>query len=254
MFKNLIRKAYGNKSSEVKSYNYACGSLLLENSLGFAASQNQSQFIGYYFKSSPVFTALDLLSDNVSSVSPVLKDLNKDEFIYEHPLLDLLNNPNPFTDGELFMDSLVNYFKLTGNTYINIVGSGKPLELYVLKPTDITIHADSRDGYPGEYTYNSNTVGISYKRDNKNLFVSGNGNQIGHLRNFNPLYSNNNLLGVSDLAACELEISQYLLASIHNNSLIQNQSRPSGLPRDPAEVVKLGAVETVKSALVDRTA
>jgi HK97 family phage portal protein len=242
MFSNIIRKSF-NLDSEKKSYDYNCGSLLLEPNLGWSASQNQSQFVSYYLKSSPIFTALKLLSDNISSIKPVLYDRKKDKFIYEHDLLRLLNKPNPFTNGELFMTSIVNYFKLTGNIYINVIGSSKPVELEIFKPTDITIQSGSRDNYPEEYSYNSNTIGLSYKRDNKNLFVAQNGNQLGHMRNFNPYYGNNNLFGVSDLAACELEISQYLLASIHNNSLIQNQARPSGL------LVYKGSTEILQDSL-----
>ena len=50
-----------------------------------------------------------------------------------------------------------------------------------------------------------------------------------HLRSYNPKFSSSNLVGVSAFAGCQLEIQQYILASVHNYSLLKNQARPSGI-------------------------
>ena len=227
MLGSLFSKKTNIFQSEKKGLSLA-NSYLLLNQTSFSFTDNQSEFIKYYFNSSPVFTGIKLIQDNAATIAPVIKDTKKNEFVYDHPLLDLLNKPNPFMDGTLFMKSLIGFFILTGNSYLEVIGSTKPVELNLLKPQDITIQGNQKDGYPQKYTYNPNNS-ITYSRDPKNNFVAPNGNQMGHLRNFNPRYCNDNLFGVSDLNAAEIEISQYILASIHNNSLLENQARPSGI-------------------------
>jgi HK97 family phage portal protein len=251
MFNKIFSIDAQSEKAQLKNYDYNSGSYLCLNDALFANTSNQSEFIKYYYESSPVFTALKLIQDNVSSIKPVIKDNKKEEFIYEHPLLDLLEKPNPFISGDLFIKSFVGYFKLTGNAYLNIIGSGKPVELHVLRPTNINIQANNRDGYPQQYNYVNNDGSIIFKRDNKNKFIADNGNEIVQLMNFNPKYCNSNLYGVSDLAAVELEISQYILASIHNNSLLQNQARPSGILtyKGVANDIQQETIDAIKETL-----
>lgn len=187
------------------------------------------EFIDYYIKNSPVFTATKLIADSASSIEFLIKDENKDEFIYDHPALELLKKPNPFISGSLFIKELIGYYILTGNSYLSITGSSKPVELANLNPINITIQPSLSDGYPQDYYYNSGSKAIRYNRNDKKQFVASNSNELCHLRQFNPNYGSNNLYGLSTFQGVGLEISQYLLASIHNNSLIKNQGRPSGL-------------------------
>jgi HK97 family phage portal protein len=251
MLKKIFSIRSKSDNSNQKSYDYQAGSYLCLNDSVFSYTSNQSQFIKYYYESSPVFTALKLIQDNVAAIRPVLKDTKKDEFIYEHPLLDLLENPNPFISGDLFIKSLVGYFTLTGNSYLNVIGSGKPVELHILKPQNINIQANNRDGYPQQYDYTISNGSITFKRDQKNRFLAPNGNEIGQLMTFNPKYCNSNLYGTSDLAAVELEISQYILASIHNNSLLENQARPSGILtyKGAANDITQDTVDSIKETL-----
>ena len=186
-----------------------------------------TEFIKYYIEACPVFTATKLIADAVSSIDIVLK--NKDgDYIYEHDALKILRNPNPFTDGQLFMKELSSYYIITGNAYINIIGEKKPVELNCLNPASISILPAS-DGYAGEYTYSSSNLNFIYNRAPDKRFFDGRKNELAHLRDFNPNFSSTNLVGSSSFLGCQLEISQYILASIHNNSLLKNQARPSGI-------------------------
>jgi HK97 family phage portal protein len=251
MLKKIFSIRSKTDNTNLKNYDYQAGSYLCLNDSVFTYTSNQSQFIKYYYESSPVFTALKLIQDSVSSIKPVIRDTKKDEYIYEHPLLDLLENPNPFVSGDLFIKSLAGYFSLTGNSYLNIIGSGKPVELHILKPQNINIQANNRDGYPQQYDYTASNGSITFKRDQKNRFLADNGNELGQLMTFNPKYCNSNLYGVSDLAAVELEISQYILASIHNNSLLENQARPSGILtyKGADNDITQNTVDTIKEIL-----
>lgn len=221
MFKNFF------KEKEQKNYSQQMSLLQLINGT-FGYADNSRAFIKYYVEACPVFTATKLISDTCASIKIVVKDKKKDEFV-NHPILDLLKNPNPFTDGDLFIKQLVSYFLLTGNAYINIIGTGKPVELSVFNPSAITIQANSRDGYAGQYTYGNLEQYAVYSRNADKKFFDAKQNELIHLRDFNPNYSSSNLEGSSAFLGCELEISQYVLASIHNNSLLKNQARPSGM-------------------------
>ncbi len=216
------------RKDEKKSYARITSLRCLEDS--FDQDFSLEKYIRYYFENSPVFTATKLISDACSSINIVVKDKTTDEFISNHESLNLINQPNPFKNGSLAIKELVSFYLLTGNSYINITKSfkDKPLEWDVINPRNITIEANLRDGYPELYTSTSNSTNYIYKRD-RNKFICNQDWELAHLRDFNPMYSSGNLLGSSAFAGCALEISQYILASVHNNALLKNQARPSGL-------------------------
>lgn len=231
----ILTKDFYNNKLEKKGY-YPASSYFVSNSNTFSFTQNSSEFIRYYLEASPVFTAIRLIADNLASIPFVVQDKSNGEFIRNdenyNQLLDLLDNPNPFTRGSLFKKSLSSYFLLSGNTYVNVIGNDKPVRLDLFQPQNINIQANSRDGYPETYDYSSNNGAVTYTRTddpNSGRFLAKNGNEIGHLLNFNPQYSNNNLYGVSNLMACEIEINQYIQTNIHNDSLLRNQATPSGI-------------------------
>ena len=148
--------------------------------------------------------------------------------IYKHKALDILKNPNPFTDPQLFIKEIASYYLLTGNAYINIIGEVQPIEINNIKPTDITILAGN-DGYMGEYTLSTAINSTIYTRDGKKRFIDTKKNELIHLRSFNPKFSSTNLVGCSAFIGCQLEIAQFVSASIHNYSLLKNGARPSGI-------------------------
>jgi len=209
------------KKPELKGFN------ILNYLSGYSSVSKASDFIRFYTEACPVFTATKLIADAVSSIDIMLQDKNGD-FIYEHEALSLLRAPNPFTDGHLFLKEIASFYILTGNAYLNVIGEKKPIELNCLTPQSITITADSKDGYAGEYTYSSSSS-YAYQRTADKRFIDSRRNELLHLREFNPEFSSSNLVGVSAFIGCQLEIEQYIQASIHNYSLLKNQARPSGI-------------------------
>ena len=194
----------------------------------YSFNNNASAFINYFYDACPVFTATNLITDSISSIDIVLKNKKTGDFIYKHKALDILKNPNPFTDPQLFIKEIASYYLLTGNAYINIIGETLPIEINTIKPTDITILAGS-DGYMGEYTVSTAINSTIYKRDAKKRFIDARQNELIHLRSFNPKFSSTNLVGCSAFIGCQLEIAQFVTASIHNYSLLKNGARPSGM-------------------------
>jgi len=240
------------KKKEEKSSNYN-NFFLLDLLNGNYRNRDDLNFINSYIDACPVFTATKLIADAISSIDIVLRDKRNGDFIYKHKALNLINNPNPFTDGQLFLNELASYYVLTGNCYVNIIGDKEPIEINNIKPQDVIINAFS-DGYAGEYSYNSYNSSAIYQRKGDKRFFDARNNEIIHLRSFNPKFSSTSLVGVSAFAGCALEIEQYILVSIHNIALLKNGARPSGLltykgsntlSKEQADIIK----ETIKSKL-----
>ncbi len=224
---NFFKKSV---SLEKKSYQLNDLSMLLMGAHGnYSNGYTIQQYITKYYHNSPLYTAIKLIADNITSINKVLYDNKKGEYIYDHPFLNILNNPNPFISGDLFFESIVDYLILGGESYIEIIGDKKPIELHSLPPQYIDITASENDGFPEVYKYQPNSSSSrNFDRFN-NKFIATNGNELINIRNFNPDYSANNLRGTSNIQPIMLEISQYLLACVHNESLLKNQGRPSGI-------------------------
>lgn len=225
MLKNFLAPA-GKKSLSMRG-------LSLLSLLGNPGTENARIDIDHYVQSSPVFTATKMIADAISGIDIIIKDKKSDKVIYDHDALKLLENPNPFTTGNLLLKELASFYILTGNTYLKSIGNPAPIELSVLNPSGITITAGN-DGYPGSYEYQTQGIDKSQKfsRDSQNgqkVFSDSMRNQIAQLRDFNPRYSSTQLVGVSTFAGCVYEVVLGIMANIHNYSLLKNQGRPSGL-------------------------
>jgi HK97 family phage portal protein len=212
------------KKSEQKFWN-----LFVNRDANYSPTTNPDEFINFYLTACPIFTATKMIAEAIGSIDIVLKNKKNGDFIYEHDALKLLKNPNPFVDGQLFMQELASSYLLTGNTYVNIIGEQKPIELNSINPQDITIISDYKDGYAGEYNLSGSNSNRIYTRDLAKRFIDKQRNELIHLRSYNPKFSSSNLIGISAFAGCQLEIQQYILSSIHNYSLLKNQARPSGI-------------------------
>jgi HK97 family phage portal protein len=157
-----------------------------------------------------------------------LIDRSKKVKIESHPILNILNSPNPDETSISFLEALMSYKQISGNSYIAIIKDGKsqPKELYNLRPDRVTLETDRK----------GNKIGYNYEiNNNKHLFpidkITGDCD-ILHLKNFNPL---DDYFGMSSVEAAAYSIDQHNNASQWNQSLLQNGAKPCG-----ALVVKSG--------------
>ena len=177
------------------------------------------------------FACINMVASAVASVEPQIYRKNAEtgklDKIEVHPLLDLIDNPNPAQSGKEFLRHLVSYHRLSGNAYV--WGNGldpmvrkpkPPAELQILNPGKVKIEAGT-GLLPKQYEYkpNQNTTIIFPVEQ-----VSGR-SAIMHLKTFSPL---NAWYGMSPLEAAALGVDIHNDGQRWNKGLIANGARPSG--------------------------
>ena len=173
-----------------------------------------------YLKNAIVYRCVNEIAKGASAVPFVIKA--GDQIIEQHPLINLLNRPNPLQSYSEFFNSLFGYVLLSGNSYILKVGSelGQPKELHLLRPDRINIKG-AGNPIPDKYEYVINgKVHQTFLVDQENGF-----SELKHVKLWNPL---DDYYGLSPMSAAAVEIDQFNMASKHNVNLLSNGARPSG--------------------------
>lgn len=191
------------------------------------------QQINYYYRVSPIFTAVRKISDAASQV-PILVKNKDDKFDINDKVTNLLKFPNADVTRTEFIDSLISYFLITGNAFVQANGmvNRAPVELYVRPPQSVTIETDTM-GYAEKYLVTVDNKMTVYKRQEVNgrwrFYNQDNTQELWHIRKFNPYYGNGSQYGMSDLQPIYLELEQFEKSNIHNLSMLEKGARLSGL-------------------------
>jgi len=157
-----------------------------------------------------------------------------------HPLLSLLQHPNPMQSTKDFMECLYIYKQLSGNAYILSIGldsETNPSELYCLRPDRVQVLA-GQNFIPTGYRYHVDSHYIDYMVNQTTDKCP-----LLHIKNFHPL---NEHYGLSSIEAAAYSIDQHNQASAWNQALLQNGARPSGalvVKNSEGKPTVLGAVE-----------
>lgn len=172
-----------------------------------------------YQKNVIVYRCVNLITRGISSIPWLLYD--HDHELERHPILDLLNIPNPNQAGSAFIESLVGHLLLSGNAYIQAIfdGNNIPRELYALRPDRMKV-IPGASGLPQayEYTIENDKRYLNCDPEQGNVAVL-------HFKHFHPL---NDWYGMSPIEAAARSIDQHNVVAEHNLSLLQNGGRPSG--------------------------
>jgi HK97 family phage portal protein len=179
-----------------------------------------------YQKNVIAYRCIKLIAQNAGSVpwavyqgsGPQRKRLES------HPLQILLSQPNPLQATSEFIESVLSFYLISGNSYIESVGPKEvaPRELWVLRPDRVRIIPGSH-GLPSAYRYSVNGQFIDYQVDPVRGPIAG--TPILHLKSFHPL---DDWYGMSALEAAAISIDQHNDAAKWNASLLQSGGRPSG--------------------------
>jgi len=214
MFKNLFKKNV--------SY---CVNQELEVGYKFNSNFNEANrfFVRSYYECSPVAIATNLIADAIANLDITAIDRKK-EYNSEAEIIKRLEVVNVDQTYYDFIQELALYYIITGNVFIDVNKVGSSFELILLKPQNIVINDTVSSGKAKSILYNSiNTIEYNYQ---DGYYRSRQGNILLHLKNSN-ISTTDEQFGISFIASAQLEISQYLNASIHNNSVIVNQCKPS---------------------------
>jgi len=189
-----------------------------------------------YVENAVAFRCINEIANGASSVN--FKLMRGEQPIEEHPLLDLLNRPNPTCSQNEYFRRVYSYLLLSGNSYLLRIGeSGQiPKELHTLRPDRIKI-VTSNGYYPEAYKYTiDGKVKAVYSVDQLN-----GQSDLKQIRTFHPLDDH---LGLSPIMPSASDIDQHNLTNRHNAHLLVNGARPSGAviykPKD-----EVGAMTTL---------
>jgi len=171
-----------------------------------------------YQKNIIVYRCVSLIARGVASVPwQVYKGSCRLEV---HPLLTLLENPNPQQGLSRFMEALMSYLLLSGNAYIEaVIPEREPWELYLLRPDRIRV-IPGKAGIPEAFAYNLQGRSVRIPVDPLN-----GKSRVLHIKTFNPLHD---WYGMSPIEAAAHAIDQHNAVASHNLALLQNGGRPSG--------------------------
>lgn len=192
----------------------------------------------YYNSVSPVADACNKIAKEFSNIPVAIQNIKTKEYIKEFDsripaseVLNLLKHPNNDVSSGSLQRQIALSFIVTGNNYLIVNARNErsePLELIWMKPQSVTI---SRSNFlkhihttEEEMSFNFQNSSTDFRMYNKDKTF-----EIWHTRNFNSDYSVNNPYGRSPLDPIYYEIEQFLNGNIHNNSLLKNGTRPSGV-------------------------
>lgn len=233
----MLQKILGKFGFEKKG---AYSSLVAGYYDSFSFTNNPSIGLAYYSQIAPVGDAIGKISSESSAIKLLPYEESEEGFEPENDNLfvETFNKPNFQQTGIDFRKEAFIHYLATGNNYVYLTGvlnaAGDrivfaPNEVFNLRPDFVTAVAGS-DGYVEHYYYTANgtqryfTKRLVYNFNNElvQIFADDKFGVLVHFKepSTNPL--NNFLYGDSPLQSVELEMNQYLQASIHNTNLLKN--------------------------------
>jgi len=195
-----------------------------------------TEAILYYLECAPVQTAIDKITDEIAAIKPLVYNPDKDEYIDNHPILDLLKYPDADFVWSEFIKQLANFYLITGNSYIKADGfiEQPPLSLRVMPSQAVSIVVGF-DGYPQNITARVMSLMDTYNRQEVDThgqirfrFYANDLKELYQIRTFNPMVSSNMGYGLSPLNAIFYEMRQYVEVAKYNLSALQRGVKLSG--------------------------
>ncbi len=170
-----------------------------------------------YMRNAIVHRAVRMVAEAAGSLPFLLYDGAAE--IDDHPLLKLLEKPNPRQSGADLLETLTGHLLLAGNAYVEAVAlDGEMRELFALRPDRMSVVPDS-SGWPAAYEYAANGRVVRFAQDGEGV------PPILHIAQFHPLDDH---YGFAPLEAAQTSLDLHNQASAWNKALLDNAARPSG--------------------------
>ncbi|MGE0501462.1 MAG: phage portal protein [Rhizobiaceae bacterium] len=170
-----------------------------------------------YMRNATAYRCVRLVAETAAAMPWLLYE-GSDELV-DHPLLALLERPNPHQAGGAFMEALYGHLLLSGSAFVeHVAASDDARELHLLRPDRVSVVADHA-GWPVALDYRT---GAARRR----IALGGDG-EVSALRLtlFHPLDDH---LGFAPLEAALTALDLSNAAGRWNKALLDNSARPSG--------------------------
>lgn len=172
-----------------------------------------------YVKNAVAYRCVRLISEAAASIDWLVYEGERD--LETHPLLDLLQRPNPMEGGPELMERFYSFLLLSGNTYLEAVVLDRSIrELWVLRPDRMRVEVNRR-GYPAAFIYKVGQAETRFQMDIGRSVQQ----PILHFKSFHPT---NDHYGMGAVEAGAFAIDAHNSAGAFNKALLDNQARPSG--------------------------
>jgi len=178
-----------------------------------------------YGKNSVVFACIKEIAQAAAGVHWLLYQRLADgsrREIAVHPLLNLIERPNPLQGKFEFLEAVFGYLYLSGNSYLELVGpepsagegvAASPREMYVLRPDRMRVLPHPVHLIAGyEYRVGGQTLRLPRE-------------QVLHLKLFHP---EDDWYGLSPVQVAALAVDKINAGDKWNSALLQNSAVPSG--------------------------
>ena len=164
------------------------------------------------------YRCVRMIAEAAASVPWLLYDGARE--LDEHPLLRLLENPNPHESGADLFESWYGHLQVAGNSYMELVElDGTPRELYALRPDRMKV-VPGHSGWPEAYEYSVDGRSVAFAYDPARGEAP-----ILHMRLFHPTDDH---YGMSPIEAAAFAVDIHNAAGTWNKALLDNAARPSG--------------------------
>lgn len=212
---NWVPKWFERKASQF-------GPLMARFVLGRAVWPNRSaalQASEGYQKNIIAYRCIRMVAEAAASVPFILYDGKKE--IDSHPLLDLLDQPNPLQDGASLLEAWYSFGQISGNFYLERVDGlrNEPGELYTLRPDRVRV-VPGENGFPAgwEYTVAGQTRRVMADFDAGKI-------PILHMKLFHP---SSDWYGMSPLDPAAWSVDAFSAAAAYSKAILDNSAVPSG--------------------------
>ena len=138
----------------------------------------------------------------------------------DHPLLRLLQRPNPLQSGPQLIEALISHMQIHGDGWLKVtLIDGEPAELVTLRPDKVRIITDEA-GWPRAWEYRAGERAIRFAQSADDPVAP-----LFQLRTFSPL---SDIHGLSPFSAAARAVDIHNAAARWSKALLDNAARPSG--------------------------
>lgn len=210
------------------------------NQIFFDKSVSTRVLVSFYNNTAPVHTAVNLIASSVASLTCQVINKNDKTVVENHPVLQLLGNPNSLTEKTKtdLLRNITLWWYIEGDYYLSATGAltRPPLELFLLNP--LFVHVDSgHHGHEMTIRYN---VGHGHHDHGSQIYTNTPETpdifieeselaELSFRSTFNSDLNGHHLTGKSLLQPTYPQMQMYQSGITHNNALLENGASPEGV-------------------------